>query len=57
VDLHRFQRDYGTGLLKRLEENIGMIEAAGLLQITGGHLKLTERGFLLSDEALTRLSA
>jgi len=57
VDLHRFQRDYGTGLLKRLEENIGMFEPAGLLQMTDGHLRLTERGFLLSDEALTRLSA
>jgi coproporphyrinogen III oxidase-like Fe-S oxidoreductase len=56
VDLHRFQRVYGTALLKRLKENIGALETAGLLLHTDGHIRLTERGFLLADEALTRLS-
>ncbi len=56
VDLRRFQRVYGTALLKRLQENTGALETAGLLLMTGGHLRLTERGFLLADEALARLS-
>jgi oxygen-independent coproporphyrinogen-3 oxidase len=56
VDLHRFQRAYGTGLLNRLKERIGPLEAAGILVMTDGCLRLTDRGFLLSDEALIRLS-
>jgi oxygen-independent coproporphyrinogen-3 oxidase len=55
VDLVRFQREHGTEFLKRLETNVGCLEAAGLLLVTEGHLKLTDRGFLLSDAALTRL--
>lgn len=56
VDLHRFQRLYGTAILKRLKENIGALETAGLLLMTDGHLRFTERGFLLADEVLARLS-
>jgi oxygen-independent coproporphyrinogen-3 oxidase len=55
VDLHRFRLEYGTGFLNQLKERIGFLEAAGLLFITGGCLRLTDRGFLLSDEVLRRL--
>jgi coproporphyrinogen III oxidase-like Fe-S oxidoreductase len=55
VDLARYEREHGMGFLKRLEKNVGSLEAAGLLLITEGHLKLTDRGFLLSDAALIRL--
>jgi len=55
VDLARFQREHGTEFLKRLEKNIGSLEAAGLLLVMEVHLKLTDRGFLLSDAAITRL--
>jgi oxygen-independent coproporphyrinogen-3 oxidase len=55
VDLCRFKREYGAGLLKHLEENIGTLEAAGLLLVTEGRLRLIGRGFTLSDEVLTRL--
>ncbi len=57
VDLARYEREHGTGLLKRLKENAAALEAAGLLLLTGEWLRLTDRGFLLADEALTRLSA
>lgn len=55
VDLCRFKREYGAGLLKHLEENIGTLEATGLLLVTEGRLMLIGRGFTLSDEVLTRL--
>jgi oxygen-independent coproporphyrinogen-3 oxidase len=57
VELRRFQREHGTGCLRNLEKNIGPLEAAGLLFIKDGYLRFTDRGFLLSDEALRSLCA
>jgi oxygen-independent coproporphyrinogen-3 oxidase len=56
VDLLRFRREYGTDLLNHLREMIGSLDAAGLILMTDERLRLTDRGFLLSDEALKRLS-
>ena len=56
VDLHRFERDYGGDLLRRLEMNAVQLRDAGLLRVAEGRLMLTERGILLTDEALARLS-
>ncbi len=57
VDLCRVQQEFGTDFSKQLEKNITALEAAGLVFRTNGYLRLTDRGFLLSDEALARLSA
>jgi oxygen-independent coproporphyrinogen-3 oxidase len=56
VDLLRFRREYGTDLLNHLREGIGSLDAAGLILMTDERLRLTDRGFLLSDEVLKRLS-
>ena len=56
VDLLRFRREHGTDLLNHLREGIGSLTAAGLILIMDERLRLTDRGFLLSDEVLKRLS-
>jgi oxygen-independent coproporphyrinogen-3 oxidase len=56
LDLLRFEREYGGDLLRRLERNAVQLRDAGFLRLTDGRLRLTERGILLSDEALARLS-
>jgi oxygen-independent coproporphyrinogen III oxidase len=57
VNLDRYAQEYGSGIFHRLEKKIGLLEAAGLLFISEGWLRLTDRGFLLSDEVVTRLVA
>lgn len=57
LDLLRFEMEYGSGFLRRLQSNAVPLRDAGLLCVTNGRLRLTERGILLSDEALARLSA
>jgi oxygen-independent coproporphyrinogen-3 oxidase len=56
LDLLRFEREYGGDILRRLELNAVPVREAGLLQTSGGVLKLTDRGILLSNEALARLA-
>jgi len=56
LDLIRFEREYGTDLLRRLERNAVSLREEGLLQRTEGVLRLTDRGILLSNEALARLA-
>jgi coproporphyrinogen III oxidase-like Fe-S oxidoreductase len=56
LDLIRFEREFGSDLLHRLEQNAVPVMEAGLLRTTGGVLKLTDRGILLSNEALARLA-
>ncbi len=57
VDLHRLQKEYGTVFFEQMEESMRALETAGLLFLENGYLRLTDRGFLLSDEVLARLSA
>ncbi len=57
LDLQRYQREYGSIFSKKLEENMAPLVAAGLLTINETRAILTTRGFLLSNEALMRLSA
>jgi oxygen-independent coproporphyrinogen-3 oxidase len=56
LDLLRFEREFGAGLLRRLERNAVTLTDAGLLRVAEGRLRLTDRGILLLDEALARLS-
>jgi oxygen-independent coproporphyrinogen-3 oxidase len=56
LDLLRFEREYGTNLLRRLERNAVPLREEGLLQRTEGVLRLTDRGILLSNEAIARLA-
>jgi oxygen-independent coproporphyrinogen-3 oxidase len=56
LDLLRFEREYGVDLRRRLERNAVPLGDAGLLRVSEGRLMLTERGILLLDEALARLS-
>jgi oxygen-independent coproporphyrinogen-3 oxidase len=56
LDLLRFEQEYGADLLRRLEKNAAPLRDAGLLRMTEGRLRFTDRGILLSNEALARLS-
>ncbi len=56
VDLARFGRDFGADTSRQLEENATPLQQAGLLEKTKGRIRLTERGFLLANEALARLA-
>jgi oxygen-independent coproporphyrinogen-3 oxidase len=56
LDLLRFEQEHGPDLLRLLEGNAVQLTDAGLLRVTGGRMMLTDRGILLSDDALARLS-
>jgi len=56
LDLFGFEQEFGSDLLRRLERNAVPLRDAGLLLVKEGRLMLTDRGILLSDEALARLS-
>jgi oxygen-independent coproporphyrinogen-3 oxidase len=57
LDLQRYRNEYGDFLLEQLERNIAPLMAAGLLEVNEGRATLTQRGILLANEALVRLSA
>lgn len=56
LDLDLFEQAYGPRLLLRLEKQSAPLRVAGLLQKTERCLRLTDRGVLVSNEALARLS-
>jgi oxygen-independent coproporphyrinogen-3 oxidase len=56
LDLSRFEQEFGPDRLIRLERNAVLLRDAGLLRVKEGRLTLTNRGILLLDEALARLS-
>lgn len=56
LDLRGFELTYGQEQLRHLEEHAAPLKEAGLLFVTEGRMRLTDRGILLSDEALARLS-
>jgi len=56
VELRRFQQDFGDNTFNRLQASLGPLSDAGLILIHDGYVSLTDRGILLSNEALVRLS-
>lgn len=56
VDLCRFRREFGDNSYNRLQVTLGPLSDAGLLLIRDGQVRLTDRGILLCNEALARLS-
>lgn len=56
VDLRRFQQEFGDSTFSRLQISLGPLRDAGLLLIQNGHASLTDRGIMLCNEALARLS-
>jgi oxygen-independent coproporphyrinogen-3 oxidase len=55
LDLEGISREFGAGILLQLEKNAAPLKQDGLLEGSIGRLRLTERGFLLANEALARL--
>jgi oxygen-independent coproporphyrinogen-3 oxidase len=55
VNLRDFQRLYGRGPYERLLKNLSSPRNAGLVQVSGEHLRLTGSGMLLADEAILQL--
>lgn len=56
VDLARFKRDFGADTSRQIEENTTPLQQIGLLENSGGRIRLTRRGFLLANEVLARLA-
>ncbi len=56
VDLSRFGEEFGPASLKQLECNTTPLLQAGLIVKRNGRIMLTERGFLLANDALARLA-
>jgi oxygen-independent coproporphyrinogen-3 oxidase len=57
MDLGRYEREHGALFRNRLKRNMGPLETAGLLEVRNGRMTLTDRGIVLSNEALSRLSS
>ncbi|MGE5751368.1 MAG: radical SAM family heme chaperone HemW [Nitrospirota bacterium] len=55
IDLRKYEQEFGPEKSRYLEACIATLRDSGLVRVRDGRLMLTERGFLLSDEALTRL--
>lgn len=56
VDLDRLRRRYGNDFTAPPSDGVADLEAAGLLVVDAGHLRLTRRGRLLSNEVFERLA-
>jgi len=54
IDTDKIGQKFGVNLLSRYRPQIGEMAEAGLLERTGGRLKLTRRGRLLSNEVFWR---
>ncbi len=57
LNLDKYLAEFGPHLLQNLETAMAPLAAAGLLSVKEGVLTLTDRGILLSNEALSRLSS
>lgn len=56
LDLFGFEQEFGADLVRRLKMQVAPLRDAGLLRVKHGRITLTDRGILLSDDALARLS-
>jgi oxygen-independent coproporphyrinogen-3 oxidase len=50
IDLDWFRAEYEVDVMSRYGEELRKFEQVGLLEVSGGRLRLTERGLLLSNE-------
>jgi oxygen-independent coproporphyrinogen-3 oxidase len=55
VDRVRYEQVFGADTVRQLDKNAAPLKEAGLLEESKGRIRLTEKGFLLADEALARL--
>jgi oxygen-independent coproporphyrinogen III oxidase len=55
VDLGRFEREHGSLALASATKNIGVLRDNGLITLSAGRVRLTERGRLLADKVIERL--
>jgi oxygen-independent coproporphyrinogen-3 oxidase len=55
VDLRKYEQEFGPESSSHLEACIATLRDSGLIRVRDGRLMLTDRGVLLSNEALTRL--
>ena len=55
IDLRKYEREFGPEASRHLEACIATLRDSDLVRVRDGRLLLTDRGILLSNEALTRL--
>jgi oxygen-independent coproporphyrinogen-3 oxidase len=56
VDLGSFRQEFGDSCFNRFQATLEPLSDRGLLIVHDGYVRLTERGFLLCDEALAKMS-
>ena len=56
ADRERYERLFGADTAQQLDKNAAPLKQGGLLEESEGRIRLTEKGFLLADEALARLA-
>lgn len=57
IDLRAFERAYGQDALMRLMRGARGLEGEGIISVSDGILRLTEKGILIADEIAGRLTA
>lgn len=57
VDLVSFERDYGRDALMRLMAKTGELEEEGMVSVSDGILRITERGVFIAEGITGRLTA
>ena len=55
IDLEDYERDFGEDLRKVCKGSIKRLEAARLIELSQGHLRLTERGLEVQDAVVLEL--
>jgi len=57
LELSRYEQEFGQESIDKLASRAAGLRAEGFLNMSKGRLRLTERGLLLSNEVLARLSS
>ncbi|MFA5072398.1 MAG: radical SAM family heme chaperone HemW [Nitrospirota bacterium] len=55
INMDHFKKEFGDVLFDRILYHAEKLQSAGLLVCSGNSIRLTDRGFMLIDEALARL--
>jgi len=50
IDLKKYERRFGVNLIQKYAEELQHLDELNLIEVTGNNLKLTDRGFLFSNE-------
>lgn len=53
IDLREYEKQFGKDLIEEYREDLNLLDEFGLIEFDEDYLKLTEKGFLFSNEVFT----